>query len=212
MNESIKKIMTLVILGFSIMSCNYSTIPQNNSSNDVLVPLKVGNYWEYSNSSGKDFSVNYEIILKFITENDDSIYGKLAYGPLVEVGGYSLIYNSDSGYYNGGEVRTILHDTLLTKILLAKYPVNVGDEWETNTISSDSLDKYKCISKSKFVVTPAGTFNCIVYKKYNTEFDEYEYRYYYTPGVGLILTELYEEKSTGLVLLRSEKLIGYKIN
>ncbi|MBN2829743.1 MAG: hypothetical protein JXR56_05440 [Candidatus Cloacimonetes bacterium] len=86
--------------------------------------------------------------------------------------------------------------------LIAKYPVSYGDKW---TMMSDEItdsdgitytinDVMECINLHQTVVTPAGTFECIVYQETyeysigtesitGSEFTRY---YYYAKGIGLV--------------------------
>ncbi len=110
-----------------------------------------------------------------------------------------LYRNYDDGLYQmGGTMPT---DSIYTKMLLYKYPVQKGETWISPHLVYDLLQEkymipdsitYTCIDTNALFETPLGGFSCVVY--YHREklpeedvLDRWQIIYeYYSIGLGLV--------------------------
>ncbi len=110
---------------------------------------------------------------------------------------YWLYRNGEVGVYlMGGVAET---DTLFTNELDKWYPAEKGQTWEVPQLSfsrenltfyvSDTLH-ITLIDDNRKIETPAGTFECYVYKFTVSNGDDviakWDYFMYYSPGIGLV--------------------------
>jgi len=101
-----------------------------------------------------DYSNNRTIISNLYSNDTDGLFH---YGRLYETG--------DSIYYE------------ISKNLLFKYPVEVGEIWSFDN------DTVECIGKQTEVLTPYGNFRCHVYKLIK---DDENITYYCVPYIGIV--------------------------
>ena len=113
-----------------------------------------------------------------------------------------LYLNNNEGLNIVGGVSK--YDTTTTKYVERKFPVNAGDSWEIQELEfepfqfvfSDTV-VVSCIATDEPFETPAGTFQCYVYryiKPLQHASGKREHFVYYTPGIGLVG---WEERSLG---------------
>lgn len=108
-----------------------------------------------------------------------------------------LHWNGDNGLYWLGGIST--GDSLFIKTLGYKYPAEVGESWlvpilaysryENRFYIRDTL-RFHVVATNEEIETPAGKFNCYVYKFSRKPADDvsqsWDYYDYYYPGVGLV--------------------------
>jgi hypothetical protein len=182
--------LVLFILGaisiFCGLSCRRSVEPgtvANEEASFGIVPLKVGNYWEYKTyASREDSSTGLEIgraSWKVTRTSLDPSH--VNQGPLfhrVFINPYDnsrsefewLYRNYTDGLYQMGG--TMPSDSTYTKILLYRYPVQKGETWKSPYLVYDLQQRkylipdtivYTCVDTNAAFETPLGKFSCIVY-------------------------------------------------
>ena len=199
-----KKLIFLFFIPILLSSCISS--PNNGSgSNDVdslLVPLTVGNYWDYELANT---SVRRDLIYtKEVIDSQDVYFFWTDYGSWT---GSRAIYNTQKGYYETRYWNIDLNNSMY----YFKCPVMVGDTWENTYVFDHGwTHKYECLSKNAKVDVPAGTFNCILYEVINQAGDgDYLHHYYFKPGIGLIAIKEVVSDSSGQKEEWEKKLNSY---
>jgi len=168
-----------------------------------LMPLAVGNYWEYETTYLdviKD-TIRYEVTAEVQVHIGDSSYTAYAANFLFPSSGiepyYWLRRNGEQGLYVMGGVSNT--DTLYMNEIEYKFPSEEGETIQAPQVSfsrerlefyvSDTLH-ITLIDKDREIVTPAGTFECVVYKFTISHgedvFLKSDYFIYYSFEVGLV--------------------------
>jgi hypothetical protein len=204
----------LALLLFSVLSipaCNNSNpVNSEESPPGVLVPLKVGNYWTYELSyyiNGQPNGLTDTFTVRIVADTNltyEGITHKATVREILHNKSNTVSEakwfesNGDDGLYNLGGFSE--EDTLLTKFLELKYPVNVGESWEVPRLVyhlglrkfmfTDTLT-YTCVAKDSLFETFNKSFNCYVfhYKKEIPEDDVSgleDFYLFYAPGIGLV--------------------------
>ena len=181
---------------------------------DVLVPLTVGNWWKYETTT---------FIPSPEPDRKDSLMLRIFEDTLVTYKGQSflaavrgwyiekedIVRDRRWLYMNNNEGLNIVggvskYDTISTKYVERKFPVNAGDSWKIQELEfepfqwvfSDTV-VVNCIATDEPFETPAGTFQCYVYryiKPLQHASGKREHFVYYTPGIGMVG---WEERSLG---------------
>ncbi len=176
-------ILTLLLLAI-FASCSKKKEDSSDTpatENQVLMPFKVGNYWEYIDSifnngvfSGLDTTRLTITNSKSITFEGKSL--EVFYWTWDAASGQVISWfvrnDSDGLCFYGG---TNGHeDFIIAKCLTWKYPVNTGDSWETTHIAYNSYpdsvfniidtSQTECLSTSTLFRTMSGELKCIFYK------------------------------------------------
>ena len=161
----------------------FTTLP------DVIMPLVTGNTWKGTVSAydeDGDFIYSYYDSLKLVgtaTINYETYW--------VEDDGTAYSNQTDGLYRRlpGGEVHLFL-----------KYPVTMLDYWDGDT---DLDEFYQLLDVDTTITTPAGTFDCILYKvTFGTASLGMNY-YFYSPQYGLIQYEVYWDRTADPVVLKA---------
>ena len=154
---------------------------------NVIVPLTVGNYWEYIDSTfyndtlfvvdTSKLGITGELNIEYQGNNYDVFYWNWfntnTIPPQPEPNKW-LIRNEADGLWEYGML--INTDTLLLQNLNLKFPANIGDSWpimayfvtDTSISVGDTLTM-ECLDTDKEYTTPSGNFQCYVYQ-YQLEF------------------------------------------
>jgi len=200
---------SLLILLLFLFSCG-----ENSTGNgkedclkqgpDVLLPLAVGNYWDYQVQHSWTDSVKYVVSKMLKVQNEGEELDVYVWGK--EGGDINWLYmNKDDGLYLVGGYTE--YDTLIHPVLQYKYPVNKDETWrvprmvynlyENRFYIKDTLT-YTCIDTNYVINTDIGKFSTYVflYKlKPADDVQEHELNYYYfSPSHGFI----YNKVSTDL--------------
>lgn len=155
-----------------------------------IVPLAVGNQWVF-NSYNNDGIIDATITMDI---EDELSNNRFQYGWTVNYTNGNYRYSQGTsclkydGYYEGD---------FTYNLLLYKYPAKKGDEYYFG------VGKLIVSSLYEVITVPAGTFKCIRYEQYWTNFDCY---IWVSPGVGQIA----ESKTLNGPYYR--RLKSYKIN
>lgn len=167
-----------------------------------LIPLAVGNYWEYESTYLDIFkdTIRYEVTAKVQVPIGDTSYTAFAanfvpFPPDLEPY-YWLRRNGAQGLYVMGGISDT--DTLFLNEVEYKLPSEVGETIEAPQLSfsydrfefyiSDTLN-ITLIDDVREIITPAGKFKCFVYKFSISNGDDvprWDYFFYYHPGIGLV--------------------------
>jgi hypothetical protein len=165
-----------------VTSCDDQT---DSTVSGVIMPLKVGNYWTFVDSSFDDAGLFIEADTSTL-----SITGKKT----IEYGGASyevylwtwitygsdhswLAANGDGGLYIFGGT-SVKGEYILTKSLSIKYPADSGDEWEEYNVMYSSMDSSfrisdttvtTCSSLDAVLASPLGNLSCYTYE-YSEDF------------------------------------------
>ena len=149
------------IITLLFMSCSKdSLINSDYKQSNILVPLAIGNYWEYEteNKSKRTDS----ICEKKIIADQEVYFLETDYGSWK---GKQALCNINNGYL----ITLYWQISFTNPKYYFKYPVEVNDRWENisyiyvNGIIT-TTDKYRCIAKDKKIKVPAGTFRCYLYE------------------------------------------------
>lgn len=224
----------LAVLLFSVLSipgCNNSN-PVNSEEPPpgVLVPLAVGNYWAYELAyyiNGQPNGLTDTSTVRIIADTNltyEGITHKATVRDLLHNKSNTISeakwfewYGEDGLYILGGFSDT---DTLITKFLELKYPVNVCESWEVPRLVyhvgfkkfmfTDTLT-YTCVAKDSLFETSNESFNSYVFH-YKRRIQEdvlaiSDFYLFYTPALGLVGLE---RKDWG-VLKERLSLYDYKV-
>ncbi len=203
-NKKIRIVYVLLLVAL-LLSCGILEFENEQDSPKVLFPLAVGNYWEYEYTYlGTIFdTLRYDVVQRIEVPISDTTYISYAFNLVPFHDGapefYWLYRNGKNGFYLMGGISEV--DTLYINELQRPFPFKAGDTFLEPRLSfsysrhhfyhSDTL-KVTLIDTEREITTPAGTFNCYVYK-FTVEFFEegvpftaWDYYQYYRPGIGLI--------------------------
>ena len=186
---------------------------KDNSTNPIdthqIWPLKVGNFWSfrittYDTLGGVSFSTIDTVIVY-----RDSTYktGKIYYFKTLANGNFTFQDNAISNLSDGYNELTKVNDSLVAN-LIYKFPGNPGDTF----ISNGKPMVIESVNES--IKVTAGNFVCY---KYVAE-ENFDYQYikqivYLCPGIGEIVTELYQGNNKANANLETKiELLSYKLN
>ena len=212
------KNITTVFFCFLILTigCDLFINEQEVPTGD-LMPLAVGNYWEYESiilSRHRD-TLRQEVTAEVHVPIGDTIYTAYAmnFVPLPPdfPSYYWLRRNGEEGLYLMGGIADT--DTLFMYEVEYKLPIRVGEVFEAPQIAfsfsrhefyiSDAL-RITLVDDDREVVTPAGKFECYVYNFDLSAGDDVverlDYYMFYSPGVGLVKLEERTELSQNIIV------------
>jgi hypothetical protein len=182
----------MLLVSFILLSCTDEKTTEPNTSID-LQSLKNGNYWVYHYNTTQD--TLRETVAELVEVEVDGQTRSLYRIAVANLNRY--YFNDEEGLHfvkNYGSASGA--DSLADySYLLYKYPAEIDDNWfqdfSNNGYTID--DNYvECVSTNTVVECFAGTFNCIVYKVSNTELSDNYNLHYYSTGVGLIQSVLFD--------------------
>ncbi|NOX66014.1 MAG: hypothetical protein GXO85_09510, partial [Chlorobi bacterium] len=196
-----------------------SIIPEEPVGYDTLIPLNVGNYWLYnlydlepdgSGETPEKWVFGFIIdgtMTRFINGDSTICYKLFTCGedlkpyydrPLSFEGSKLIYHNRDGTYYSGIE----RYDTLKLAFndLIFPYPVEKeeivdGHVFYYSTLGNflnvhdDAITQYECISTDSLISTPAGDFNCVVYRMAFVDYPPLfrdEIIFFIKPGLGIV--------------------------
>ena len=168
------KISLFILILLFLFSCNENSTGNDKNDclkqgPDVLLPLTVGNYWNYQVEHSWTDSVKYIVSKKMQVEYEGEELEAYVYGK--ENGNINWLYmNKEDGLYLVGGYTE--YDTLIHPILQFKYPVNKGETWqfprmvyhlyENKFYFKDTLT-YTCVDTDFIVHTNIDSFSTNVY-------------------------------------------------
>src|SRR5687768_2078366 len=205
------KFITLLILASSafVLGCDNSS---NTSSTREIIPLSLGNRWEYTNIYYDSTST--------VTSQDTSVLhvtDTLTYNAelLYVINDFFAAVNRSDGYWSDFFSVSNLH-------LKLKYPAFIGDSFDrdtfivTNEQTPDPIDrafgKTVVRSTSRSVTVPAGTFVAYEYERiYYLESNGRPYLRevrFVAPDVGDVKWLWYHCRDDGTMWLSNESLLS----
>lgn len=212
-------IVIIILLPFIFYSCDdSSTQPILNSG--VLIPLKIGNEWDYKiietvTVNPDSFSID---TLKQRIINEENINNEIWYFRSVDSNSaFIRLINREKGLY-----LSIFEE----EMQIVKYPLILGDSVIFTTFHRtnendeviDTFYTYKKITSiNKTISVPAGKFNCVEltdinYSKSDILIYPESHKEYYAINVGLIkMVDYYEDYTGNLRLQRSMELIDFDL-
>jgi hypothetical protein len=188
-----------IAIAILISNCSDSTEPENSAAE--LIPLKVGNSWNYKltsyDSSG---SISYieNQNSKIIKDTNISNHTWYAYNDAPDGIWYT---NKSDGYWAFIKSNTgaIVNDT---SVIVFKYPTQVGD------IYSNSYMSMEVIAINEELIVSAGVFRTIHIKSVYEDTTNYlldSFEWFIAPQVGIIRSKQIGKKPNGnkfVVLMR----------
>lgn len=193
----------LIISGVLLLSCEKDNGLIVNSPfqvanfNDKIIPFAVGNQWTYVDSTNGVSP--YTTVLGIIGVTDTIYQGRpyKAYhwnwlnGPNFQPSDITwYMANGPDGVLNFGGICSS-GSFMVAKSLYVKYPVQAGETWNRLDIYFQFSGSFAVmdttlmtvVSTDEILVTPAGTFHCIVY---SSQFYTTTYRDYYALNIGWV--------------------------
>lgn len=164
----------IIVLTFSFVSCE-KTCDIENIDKTFLLPLKVGNVWNYE-ATYYDSSKNvlYKDFKNITITGDTIINNQLWYN--IDFGGYF----HPVAYRNNLE-GLLVHEFNSTSILY-KYPIKLGEIFDTSSTFFGTL-----ASIDEIIFVPAGNFSCYNYQKV---YQKIKVNNYISPGIGIIKADI----------------------
>ncbi|GAB4126979.1 MAG: hypothetical protein Fur0015_00560 [Ignavibacteriales bacterium] len=207
-----KKLSIIILIGFIFfIGCDKNkdknrTEPDNNTTDNIM-PFKVGNFWNYVDSSFADDGtfLNEDYSKLGISGKETINYkGKqieMYYWNWYDMNTYEpreskwLVTNESTGiYFYGGKYYN--KNFVFEKSLSIKFPVVAGESWQKinySSYSSDSTFKVSdtvtisCVSVSEKFQTDAGNLDCYVYHyPSNSLYGPSDTYIYYAVNVGYV--------------------------
>ena len=184
-----------------------NTIDNQPESTEHIVPLAVGNSWQYSIEqvlfncvNGVLYCEHYDVIdtttanvtstinIDYENENFDAYVIDDASFSL-----YPFVYrNTAQGFIQYGKLSSNGDVDFETKLII-KFPIQAGETWKD--IDEYYGNEYLCFSTDEIMTTNVGSFHCYVFELVDDTALEGNYtRYYYTPEVGLIAEIRHKEQ------------------
>jgi hypothetical protein len=174
---NIFKLVLVLSVFLLLVSCDEVAEPTKIET-QLLMPLKVGNEWTYTDTIFEDSKVTVEDFRYLVTRLENVNIGYKQYKAFV-----LTAYNTKNeqvvqefftcnsiGLYNYGSETDPFN--LIYRDLLLKYPVSVGERWNTyyhyftpstHRFSHDTCT-VECLSIKEQITVPAGTFKCVKYQ------------------------------------------------
>jgi len=182
----------------SISGCSDNPVEPKPIDTSKLMPLAINNKWEYladyKNSSGSSDRTD---LLRITIESDsliDTLHWFRAYNP-----------NTNLFYLNRSDGLWI-KENLNEARLAFKYPGTSGTIYQSGNLSVNIQAENIKISVS------AGEFNCYKYVTYTTSPTTDSIYYYFAPGYGMILRDLYQFENNLYHLKERWSLIGLRLH
>jgi hypothetical protein len=210
-----KKLISLILsssLVLWVTTCKKDFSATNTSTkieSDVLIPLKVGNYWNYeatyySSTDSVRYAVKERLTVHYEGHHYEAFFA--AYNN-ANPNPRWLYWNGADGLYSMGGLSET--DTMIFPVLQFKYPVEKGETWEVSRMVYNLVEQrfyikdtltYTCIDNDSSIVTPSATFQTVAYMFKVSQGDDVllkeKHFFYYAPRIGLIKHEIKNESGT----------------
>jgi hypothetical protein len=171
-----KYILTMTFLAI-LCSCTKKNEQTNNS---VIMPLKVGNYWEYIDSTFSNIGFTYSDTSR-LTISGSKIISFEGMSYHVFLWTWNSPYFQNSSFYVSNETNGLYfyggtnghRDFVLTKSLNCKFPVQAGELWYSTEFSYNGTDssifivdtvQMQCASSNSVFKSKIGNTNCYSYQ------------------------------------------------
>jgi hypothetical protein len=190
---------SLLLLILLAASCDKSTNPKPP---DVLIPLAIGNQWEYAITDYDTNSVVISVDTVLLEIVKDTVIQNMTFYIITADGirDPEIFWPSNQ---SDGVWLFILADS--TMALAFEYPASVGDRI---TFGQDSM---VVAHSNASVAVPAATFQCYQYNQYSSNL--LEQIWYFSPNVGLVKTEDWARTQGGRLYLDEKiELISFNLH
>ncbi|MGC9367376.1 MAG: hypothetical protein ACP5FK_10115, partial [bacterium] len=150
----------------------------NLAGEEEIMPLEVGNSWEYSYKAG-EMSGEYICEITERYEQSGTCIFKMEFEGVIYTAGYYQLYSiNDQGevlFYGDSE-----QGELETPEIIIKYPLEKDFTWVTSGLGAEVT--WEVIDLNEEVTVPAGTFQCVHVFGTNSQGGGTDH--WYAPGVG----------------------------
>jgi hypothetical protein len=174
----------------------------DDTTDDVLVPLKNGNIWVYQEASYFEGTILTAETLSISIDMDTIIEASPVFIWNQSNQEYVFFYfNSSDGLYEKARKRKGTDSLLIwtNPVMLFKFPAERGETFTSYGSTTTVLKTDTLIS------TPAGDFNCYCFSSFQSPF---LFKYLFSPNVGYIgRTRFYYD-----MMDNDRKLISYTIS
>lgn len=177
-----------------LVSTNCENDPVSPETKNVILPLTIGNTWTYVDSQFTDMEVDTfreEIAVNGKFQNHEFFnkthYRRLSGDPVKSIESW-LINNDSEGLKLIAEFQS-LTDTVLINKYIAKYPGEIGTEWESPDYNWDAAklsSTTKITNKDVKVQAFGKNYNCIEYSTFYTKDGDLERIDYYAVNLGRV--------------------------
>jgi len=176
----IHSLLFILLLSILILRCSEPTEP--NSSPSVIIPLKIGNTWNYSRTVYDSTGFVYYTDNIISSVQRDTIINYTKWYGFTDAPGSVYFTNKLDGYW---ALQTIAYPYFPndTSFIVYEYPAHVGDIYGSPNSPREvvSVDEHITVSAGEFeVIHIVTTF----IGSNNYQLDSYEI--YITPGIGII--------------------------
>lgn len=184
-------------------SCNDD--PLGAQSEGQIEPLTVGNYWIYSLRSMDSLGAVKDTMQWFEVVDSDTMIDGQRYHSVSDL--FTLWFGLKIFYINKSDGLYRFTRDVGPLSIFIKYPV------KKNEVIYREYDTLTVLNTEQKVITPAGTFYCVVYRR--TVFESSVLFYetmYYCPGIGKIQVETgYSRDGVNIKPASSMQLVAYEI-
>ncbi len=215
--------MCLSALLFStfLLNCSDESSPVGPGRVHVLMPLEIGNVWNYADTVGGPSSL---VFTSSMTVTGDAVISH-------ETFEYDVFTVEQIDTYNGIQSAYFLRndefglwefatacglDSMFYKQMNGQYPVKIGDEWMRGNYNCDP-NHYStgfppgptsCIAIDSLYTTLAGEFECYVYQSSHDVplMGLVEIYYFYALDIGLVAKEF-----TSSMMVWKTSLVDYDL-
>lgn len=184
----------IVLLMMIIQSCADVNTPTVNETSNEIIPLAVGNTWNYHTTL---YDTTGNVFMDF--NNSNKIVGDTTIQNI-----NWFYYDKNALYFSIFQDGFHIYDPYKTDSLRDqlnfKYPCSVGDKYSY----------YEVVKIDTQITVPAGTFSCIMYSlRMQTSMDFAFIDFFIKPGVGNIKTIEYSyTENYPLFTYRISELLG----
>ena len=185
---------TIVVLS----GCDRNIIETQTALSQVVLPLAVGNQWSYETvitQEGKapetwrfyhTITARQEIFYEgksvevYLLEKTSDSEGRVKLFEMLLRNEPDGLYRYGEGLFGGG----LSKSGKMEKQLLVKFPGEVGEAWKVD--HGDYHHRFIYLSTNTELITPAGRFQCFVFRSGDTETSSWYTDDYYAPNLGWI--------------------------
>ena len=180
----------LGLLTCSMFSCAKTSNPGGPQDSGFIFPLKTGNYWVSQHETYDSLGTLRNAFVDTLRVVGDTMINSERWYYFLE-GAHGFYTNRADGHY--GYVAAWSPQPFLD----LKYPAQQGDTYSIPY----ALGIREVVSTGASITVPAGTFTCYQYRSPYP--NNWQWNYYYTPGVGLILSSGVRRSQGGSILQTS---------
>jgi hypothetical protein len=200
-----------ISLSALLMNCSDEDSPVLPAHDPVIMPLAVGNVWNYADTVtgpvsavfSSSMSVTGDTVITHESREYD-VFTVEHYDTYNQMPTTWFYRNDELGLWEFGTACGM--DSLYYMQMNAAYPVEIGYEWVKGWFQCDPNDYVtgyppgdaRYIAKDSVYTTPAGTFECRVYHSEHDMmiFGTFDIYTFYVPDVGMVAREIHSDMLT----------------